>query len=535
MKRTITKVAMSVALTGSVCGLWGCSGSKDEPTPKSEIYGVVTDKATGEPLSAAGVELSPNGLRTVTGSEGQFEFTNLEKGRYFITVSKTGYKDQTSNEIQVKMGATTKCDFQLELLPPALRVVDDNRKDISNLSFGKEEADVSRSFNIFNDGAEKLEWEITVSVPWITLSKATGSLNPAGVQSIVLTIDRSLLTSTQEATTIHVTSNNGSREIRVTVSSDERWKPELNTLAVTDITLSTAVFNAEMLDFGQPAYTERGFVYSKNSMPTIETTIYKLTEPVNDNAKYSHLATQLEADVTYYVRAYAISPIGVAYSTNEVSFAPRKSMPKVSTDAVSNLNFEGKRVTLNGTIISVGEPAYTERGFVYGTSRNPTVEDDTKKTASGRGSGAFSANVTDLSQSETYYVRAYASSEVGTAYGEEISFELRATDYVVFATEGLMVQKEDIEPGMGYVLAAGACEDSRVGGFSDWRLPTRTELLLIYKWKQDGKLTGLSNDRYWAGDGNVIYYYFIDMKTGYIGYYSSGGYRCRVRAVRTIE
>ncbi|MDR2835037.1 MAG: carboxypeptidase-like regulatory domain-containing protein, partial [Bacteroidales bacterium] len=51
----------------------GCK--KDELS--GGIYGVITDKATGEPIRNAGVQLNPLGTKTVTGSEGQYEFTEL--------------------------------------------------------------------------------------------------------------------------------------------------------------------------------------------------------------------------------------------------------------------------------------------------------------------------------------------------------------------------------------------------------------------------------------------------------------------------
>jgi hypothetical protein len=79
--------------------------------------------------------------------------------------------------------------------------------------------------------------------------------------------------------------------------------------------------------------------------------------------------------------------------------------------------------TLNGTIVSPGSPAYTERGFVYDTYDNPTIT-NTKKVVSGNGTGAFSATVTNLQNYQIYYVRAYAKTSSGSVvYGESVSFE----------------------------------------------------------------------------------------------------------------
>ena len=43
-------------------------------------------------------------------------------------------------------------------------------------------------------------------------------------------------------------------------------------------------------------------------------------------------------------------------------------------------------------------------------------------TTNGTGIGTFSSNLTGLISSTTYYVRAYATNTVGTAYGNQISF-----------------------------------------------------------------------------------------------------------------
>ena len=41
-----------------------CSKEEESVLPGT-IYGIVTDKATGEPVKSVGVELSPVGLKTI--------------------------------------------------------------------------------------------------------------------------------------------------------------------------------------------------------------------------------------------------------------------------------------------------------------------------------------------------------------------------------------------------------------------------------------------------------------------------------------
>ncbi len=56
------------------------------------LTGQVIDIATGEPLTNASVVLSPSGKSTYTGSEGSFEFIELDPQQYTIMVQKEGYQ-----------------------------------------------------------------------------------------------------------------------------------------------------------------------------------------------------------------------------------------------------------------------------------------------------------------------------------------------------------------------------------------------------------------------------------------------------------
>ena len=383
------------------------------------------DKATGEPIKSAGVELSPGGLKTVTGSEGQFEFTQLNPGSYTLLVTKTGYIDFASNTIVVESAQTAKGDVQIEKLPPALKVVNDNRKEISELDFGSSVDDVARSFSLFNDGTESLEWQITTTAEWIkSVSKTEGVLSAGATQSLIVTLDRAKLKSGKNTTTLHISSNNGAKQL--TIIATGPTLATLNTLPATNVKTTTVTLNGEILTDGSPKYSERGFVYSESSMPTFEDCIKKVTSTLTDSKKFSAIITGLTQGKTYYARAYAVNGEKEVYSTNEISFTPSEYLAQVTTQAVTDISRTNGRATFHGTIVDAGEPEYTERGFVYATTHNPMIDSDTKVVASGKGRGEFVANATELVVGNTYYVRAYATNSQGTAYGEEKVADFKA-------------------------------------------------------------------------------------------------------------
>ena len=530
-------IAFLVSCGGSEGTGSGGSGDSNVTGETGSIYGVVTDKATGESIINAGVELQPVGLKTVTGSDGQFEFNEVAAGEYTLYVTKTGYVDQSSS-IVVESGKQSKGDVQLEKAPAALRIIDDKGKDIDELDFGEKLADVSRQFNIFNDGTEKLEWELSFSADWIkSVSKEGGELKAGGTQGVIVNIDRSLLESGENVTTLHVTSNDGNKQLTIK-AVDGTVLPTLNTLAATEVRTTSAVLNAEILTKGAPIYSKRGFVYALTSNPTLEDTLSDLTATVTEENKYSATATGLELGKEYYVRGYAINEAGVAYSTNEVKVTPKKVLASVMTKPVSNVNpdSESASTTFNGSIVDEGDPAYTERGFVYGTVHNPTVEDDTKKVATGSGTGDFSVNVLELEVSTVYYIRAYAINEKGIAYGSEVALNFENyLPYVSVPGTNLIVAKEDAGKA-AQQTGKTMCNSISLAGFNDWRLPnSSSELQIIYNNKNF--IGNFQNDWYWSsvyinGTGKGV---AINLLNGEINGTANWANSYYIRCVRTAE
>jgi sulfatase modifying factor 1 len=90
------------------------------------------------------------------------------------------------------------------------------------------------------------------------------------------------------------------------------------------------------------------------------------------------------------------------------------TLASLSTDNITRIT--ESTATAGGNVTSDGGSRITERGIVYSTSNNPTTSNS--KVSSGSGTGSFTANITGLRDNTTYYVRAYAINEAGTAYGE---------------------------------------------------------------------------------------------------------------------
>jgi hypothetical protein len=113
------------------------------------------------------------------------------------------------------------------------------------------------------------------------------------------------------------------------------------------------------------------------------------------------------------------------------------SLPTLTTTAVSAIT--ATTATSGGNITSDGGSAVTARGVVWSTATNPTVALSTK-TSDGTGTGSFVSSITGLTNGTQYYVRAYATTSAGTAYGNEVSF-------TAGGGSGSSVVTEDFESG----------------------------------------------------------------------------------------
>ena len=76
-----------------------------------------------------------------------------------------------------------------------------------------------------------------------------------------------------------------------------------------------------------------------------------------------------------------------------------------------------------GYVTDDGGASVTERGIVFGTSKEPTTSN--YKVKNGSGTGEFTCNLINLKDGTTYYVRAYAINKKGVAYGDEQIFTTR--------------------------------------------------------------------------------------------------------------
>lgn len=428
------------------CAMLGCT---PEVEKLGTIYGIVT--VTGEPLKGIGVSLFADNallLKTVTYDDGHYEFSDLKPREYTISVEAEGY-NTFSTTVIVESGRQARADMQLTLVETGLNVI------------------------------------------------------------------------TYEA----VVSGNAA--------------------------LLKGHYHYDWYNYERP--NEIGFYYSTSTPVSNGTKVITNDEESTGNYNYDFKVNVPELmPGTYYVQAYAKNSYGTAFG--DIKTFVISGDPNVKTLAATNVT--QNTATLNGEIVFAGDPAFTERGFVYSRSfTNPTIDDPesstTRRVVPGT-STSFSANVDNLTNNVTYHVRAYVTNANGTVYGESVEFKAEDpyANIISIPTLGLMIQKYDISSGADWNTAKSLCENSTVGGFTDWRLPTKGELQSLYSyavsvnWNVNSVGNFYHNSSvgscfYWSSTSgyNSYSHIFVNMNNGnsFDSYnYSSYNNVYRVRAVRNL-
>lgn len=173
--------------------------------------------------------------------------------------------------------------------------------------------------------------------------------------------------------------------------------------------------------------TARGICYSTKQYPTIDDKHTTANKGLGD---YHSVITGLEYATTYYVRAYATNATATVYGEQK-EITTLTGLPTVTTDSVYNIG--SVKATCGGNVTNDGSLNVTARGVCYGTEPYPTIEDS--HTTDGKGKGKFTSNLKNLQDKTKYYVRAYATTAAGTAYGEQRTFKTEDGTPVVLLKE----------------------------------------------------------------------------------------------------
>ncbi len=183
------------------------------------------------------------------------------------------------------------------------------------------------------------------------------------------------------------------------------------------ITKNTAEVGGEVVDRGDQPITETGIIWSTSSaQPTLADNMVESEDPTQQSI--SVLITGLKASQTVYYRAYALSNAGYAYGDVKTF---QTSAATAAVVVTSDVTKSGSKYRLGGMVTDDGGLDLQEVGIVYGLTAGLTLESGTRLPMS-KPAVKFSTSVS-LEEGTVYYVRAYATTALGTTLGDEKQFK----------------------------------------------------------------------------------------------------------------
>lgn len=398
----------------------GSIADKDLTASSMKVSATITDKRGFDILgrgfcwSAETAEPSVNGNK-IEVKETTDTFSALIEGlkpeqRYYI-------RAYALNEKGIGYSNTIECTTPVKQTV-SLSVPDYSDLDVSSVHI-KSIITAAADFSIIEKGAC---FSKTVTSPTINDTSAKD-------ESEGNTVDFTI-TGLEEGATYYISAYARTRDgvfysTSITVKTQQTFKPTLGNLQEVQVNDDNAIIKASVTDNGGLTITEKGFCWStSNSEPTLDNDFVASPSTGND---FEAVLTKLKYNTEYYVRAYAINPKGVGYSSAFIKIKTGSSTI-ATIENISASNPTPSTLDVSATISDDGGAKIDERGFVYSHTGTPTIEENEGIIKIDGTTGEMSATMTGLIGYTTYYIRAYAVNKNGTAYSNTATARTKKTD-----------------------------------------------------------------------------------------------------------
>lgn len=244
------------------------------------------------------------------------------------------------------------------------------------------------------------------------------------------------------------------------------------TLSLTGKTENSISVSGIVTDEGGATIQARGFVYKLYSEGSNDPTLADGTTVTGENGENGSFVGVIKENIlpetAYIIRAYATNnDHKTGYSQSITVTTNQLQVPSLTTGDASDLT--AYSAMLHATFLSDNGFEVTERGFCYSAeSQTPTI--DHPRVRSELEGNEFTASVTGLEPSKTYYYRAYAINSKGTGYGEAKEFTLPEVQTLTLSspkvsnvtTNGATITSSVNLPSGASILEKGVCYSTSV-------------------------------------------------------------------------
>lgn len=346
----------------------------------------------------------------------------MEKGSYSETIVISSNGGSKIVKVKMSVGTTIKLSVEPD-----------------ELDFGAVVAE--KEIVVTNNGPSAIEYTASSANNWLTLSKNSASVTKTDYIHAI--VSREGLAAGSYTSSITISTDGGDIVIPVKMEVAAKSAPAVTLEDITDISYSSATGNGTIVSVGSSKVFRYGFCVSKeNKQPTVNDDVYNLGDSAEPKS-FSGAVNNLESMTTYYIRAFAENQEGIAYSSaKQFTTSDLPKMPEVATGEVSGVT--SNTAVVGGSVSNLGNVSKLKaHGHVWNTTGSPSLQNG-ESTDLGELSTTtgFSSTLEDLEPGTKYYVKAYATNEKGTAYGEEVTFTTGLGEVVLETMEATSVTHE---------------------------------------------------------------------------------------------
>lgn len=188
--------------------------------------------------------------------------------------------------------------------------------------------------------------------------------------------------------------------------------PAVETLPAEQIRAFSARLNGDVVSDGGAAITERGICYAAGGEPDLSDTCVAAAP---GSGSFGSIADNLEPDQSYNIRAYASNIYATGWGSTE-TFTTRDGRANLGN--ISFIEENAFTALAQIQVTNDGGADLTEAGVCYSSSSiPPNFEDTCVAVSEAILDEPMEVNITGILPDTTFYVRAYAITQVATNWG----------------------------------------------------------------------------------------------------------------------
>lgn len=272
-------------------------------------------------------------------------------------------------------------------------VINKNSLAVSTSSITFDAAASQQTVNV----TANCDWKVSCSASWLTINPMSGNANA----TLTLSAQENT-TPTQREATITVAGGGFTR----TISVSQRG---------ADVKLTVS---PQTLEFSYKA-EEKTVAITTNAAWTITSDQVWCTVSKSSGSNNENITVKVNQNNSPDSRTANVK-ITAGGKTETVTVTQTGgTLPVVNNLNIADITAYDASCTFDAT----SDEAITECGVCYSTSnQTPTINDTKAASSSAASSTAKSVKLTNLTKKTTYYVRAYATSAIGTSYSDVKTF-----------------------------------------------------------------------------------------------------------------